>query len=97
MDKGKVKKIFPVHAMKTYTKAELQFHSFLTSKLYAGNWTASRSSRFNYGDELRYSLNRRLGGPQSRSGLSRYEKNFLLLPGIETQLLRHSPHSLMQI
>jgi hypothetical protein len=38
-----------------------------------------------------YLLYRRLGEPQSRSGLNAEERNFLLLPGIEPQLLVIQP------
>ena len=34
-----------------------------------GEWSTSLSGRFNPGSEPRYRLNRRMSGPQSRSGL----------------------------
>jgi hypothetical protein len=37
------------------------------------------------GKDPRYPLDRRLGGPQSRSGQRFWEKNPLPLPGIEPQ------------
>jgi hypothetical protein len=40
----------------------------LTSALDGGEWSASRSGRFTQGKSPRYPLDRRLGGPQSRSG-----------------------------
>jgi hypothetical protein len=49
-----------------------------TSALGGGEWSASRPGRF-----PRYPLDRRLGGPQSRSGRCGEEKNLLPLPGIE--------------
>ena len=36
---------FPVRAMKTYTRVELQLHSLLTSALHGGKLTASHCSR----------------------------------------------------
>ena len=40
----------------------------LTSALERGGWSAPRPGRFTPGKETWYSLYRRLGGPQSRSG-----------------------------
>jgi len=34
----------PVHAMKAYREAEVQFHSFLPSELHAGEWSASHQA-----------------------------------------------------
>jgi hypothetical protein len=59
---------------------------FLTSVLGVGEWSASRPGRFTPGEEPQYPLDRRLGGPQSRSGRCGEEKNLLPLPGIETRL-----------
>jgi len=49
---------------------ELELHAFLTSALRGGEWSASRLGRLT----LRYSLDRRLGGPQSCSGHCGKEK-----------------------
>jgi hypothetical protein len=46
------------------------FTLLLTSTLYGGGWSASRPGRFTPG-KTRNPLYRRLGGPQSRSGLVR--------------------------
>jgi hypothetical protein len=46
-------------------------------------WSASRHCLFSSGKDPRYPLDRRLGGPQSRSGLCGEEWNFLPLPGID--------------
>jgi hypothetical protein len=54
-------------------------YSFLTSALGGGEWSASRLGR----KRTQYSLDRRLGEPQSWSGQSGYWKNPLPLPGIE--------------
>jgi hypothetical protein len=34
------------HAMKTYWEVEVELHTFLTSALYRGEWSASRPGRF---------------------------------------------------
>jgi hypothetical protein len=60
-------------------------YSFLTSALDGGEWSASASRpgrALPPGKEPRYPLDRRLGGPQSRSG-RRGEKKNLPLSGIE--------------
>jgi len=50
--------------MKTYGGVEIQLHAFLTSALDEGECSVSRPSPFT----PRYPLDRRLCGPQSRSG-----------------------------
>jgi hypothetical protein len=47
-----------------------------------GEWSASRRA-LTPRKETRYTLDRRLGGPQSRSGHRDYRKNHLPPPGIE--------------
>jgi len=42
----------------------------------------------------RYPLKRKLGGPQSRYGRSRGEKNLLLLPGMESYVIQPAVCSL---
>jgi hypothetical protein len=60
---------------------------FLASSLDGCGWSASRLGRFILqGKNPRYPLDRRLGGPQSRSGRCGLEKNLLPLPGIEPQI-----------
>jgi hypothetical protein len=57
----------------------------LTSVLDGGEWSASRPGRFTpRGKSPWYPLDRRLGGPQTRSGRSGEEKNSQTPPGIET-------------
>jgi hypothetical protein len=57
---------------------------FLTSALVGGRWSASRPGRFTPG----YPFDRRLGGPQSRSGRRGKEKAFdPTLPGLELRPL----------
>jgi hypothetical protein len=61
--------------MKAYGGVDVQIHIFLTSALIGGKWSASRIGRFTpRGNSPRYPLDRRLGGPQSRSGRRGEEK-----------------------
>jgi hypothetical protein len=56
----------------------------LTSTLDGGEWSASRSGRFTPQRKgPRYPLDRRLGGPQIRSGRGVEEKNSQYPPGFE--------------
>jgi hypothetical protein len=55
----------------------------LVSALNGGEWSASRSAALPQGRSPWYPLDRRLGGPQSRSGHGGEEKNSQSLPGIE--------------
>jgi hypothetical protein len=55
------------YAAKTYGGVNVQFHVFLISALVGGECAASRSCRFSPRESLRHPLDRRLGGPQSRS------------------------------
>jgi hypothetical protein len=66
-------------------------HSFMTSALDEGEWSASRPGRaLCPGKGPPYPLNRRLGGPQSRSGHRGYRKNPLPVPGPVVQsVARH--------
>jgi hypothetical protein len=62
--------------MKIYEGVEVQLHSFLNSALDGGNWSASRPGRYTLWKEPQCPLERRLGGPQSRSGYGNMkEKN----------------------
>jgi hypothetical protein len=72
--------------MKAYGEVNVQIHIFLTSALAGGGWSASRSCRFTPGERDRYLVDRRLGGPQSRSGRDE-EKKILILPGLELRPL----------
>jgi hypothetical protein len=54
--------------MKKYGGVDVQIHVFLTSALVGGEWSDSRPGRFTPGKSPRYPLDRRLGGPQNRSG-----------------------------
>jgi hypothetical protein len=59
-------------------------HVLLTSALAGGEWSASRTGRFTHrGISLRCPLDRRLGGPQIRSG-RRGEKKILDPTGTRT-------------
>jgi hypothetical protein len=48
---------------------------FLTSAMNEIEWSASRTCRFTPRKSLRYPLNRRVGGLQSRTGVYRGKKN----------------------
>jgi hypothetical protein len=76
-DGGGKGKVVPVlnYAMKTYGGVDVYIHVFLTSALIRGEWSASRCGRSYYlGKNPQYTLNRRLGGPQSRFGQCEEEK-----------------------
>jgi hypothetical protein len=61
--------------MKAYGGADVYIHIFFTSVLAGGKWSASRPGRFTPGETAPpYPLDRRLGGPQYRSGRSGEEK-----------------------
>jgi hypothetical protein len=62
---------------------DVLLHSFLTSALDEGEWSARGSDSLPPGKELRHPLNRRLGGPQSWYGRVGEENNLLALPGLE--------------
>jgi hypothetical protein len=57
--------------MKTYGGLDVEIHIFLTSALFGGEWSASTA-----GKSPRYAFDRRLGGPQNRSGRYGEVKNF---------------------
>jgi len=48
-----------LHIMKLYVGVEVQLHSFLTSAIDGGEWSASRSGRFAPNEGALYPLNRR--------------------------------------
>jgi hypothetical protein len=73
--------------MKAYCGMDIQLHTFLTSALDGGEWSVSRPDRFTKGNNRRYPLDRRLGGPQSQAGRGGEEKNSQPLPGIEIRFL----------
>jgi hypothetical protein len=55
--------------MKAYGGVDIKIHLFLTSLLVRGECSALRHSHFTlWGNIPRYPLDRRLGGPQNRSG-----------------------------
>jgi hypothetical protein len=86
-DIGKVAPVLTKqHAMKTYGGVEVELHAFLTSALDVGKWVASRPGRFTPGETAPlYPLDKRLGGPQSRSGRGSEEKEVLPLPRIKSR------------
>ena len=77
-------KVFPVFVMKAYREVEVKVDSFLTLALDGGDWLASRRDHFSTGKEFLCLLDRRLCGPQSRSGRFGELKNLLPLTGIRT-------------
>jgi hypothetical protein len=60
----------------------------MTSALDGGEWSASCSSRFPLGKKSWYSLDRRLDGPQSKSGSRGEEKNSQPLAGLEPLIIQ---------
>jgi len=48
----------PAHDIKTYAAVEVQLHSFTTSALDGGQWSASHRGRFTQDQNLQYSLKR---------------------------------------
>jgi hypothetical protein len=64
--------------MKTYGGVDVQIHVFITSALVGGEWSASRPGRLTPCKDPRYPLDRRLDGPQIRSGW--YEEVKILYP-----------------
>jgi hypothetical protein len=70
--------------MKTYLGVKVQLHSFFDLGT-RWRWVVSFTPRPLYpqGKSPSYPLDRRLGGPQSRSGSGGEEKNSQLQPGIE--------------
>jgi hypothetical protein len=67
----------------TYGKVKVQLHVFLTSALYRDEWPLHPG-----GKDTRYPLDRRLGGPQSRSGRGGEVKNSHPLPGLEPPIIQ---------
>jgi hypothetical protein len=60
----------------------------LTSALDGGEWSASRPGRFTPRKSPWYPLDRRLDGPQNRSGYGGEEKNSQALLGLEPPILQ---------
>jgi hypothetical protein len=61
----------------------------LTSAIYEGEWSASPPGRFTHQEKSPwYPLDRKLGGPQNRSGRGGEEKNLWLLPGLEPPIIQ---------
>jgi hypothetical protein len=83
MNDDKIKAV-PLHAMMCLGERKYSSYSFLTSALGGSERSASRPGRaLPRGKDPRYPLDRRLGGPQSRSGHRGYRKNPMPLPRIE--------------
>ena len=56
----------------------------INSALHGGGWSTSRTGGFTPGKKNRYPLNRKLGGPPSRSGGFEEEKNLFSFTGFRT-------------
>jgi hypothetical protein len=86
------------HVMKTYWGVDVQLHSFITSALGGGEWSASHPGRFTPSERApRYPLDRRPGGLHSHSGRGGEEKNSQSPLGIEPLNPDRSGHSLVAI
>jgi hypothetical protein len=77
------------HAMKASWGVEVQLHA-LSDLGIRWRWVVSFTSRLLYpqGKSRRYSLDRRLRGPQSRSGGGGEEKNNQPLPELEPPIIQ---------
>ena len=71
-----------------YLYVEVQLLSRLSSALHRGEMLTSRPGSFTAGKERRYSLNRILGGPQSRRGHFWRRENALPLPGFVSRTVQ---------
>jgi hypothetical protein len=73
--------------MKAYGGADIEIHSFLTSALVGGEWSASRPGRFTPGE--RACGTHWIGGwVEPKVGMDDVERRkFLTLPGLELRLL----------
>jgi hypothetical protein len=60
--------------MKTYGEVKVELHAILISAVDVGEWSAPRSGRFTLGE-----IDKRLGGPQSRSWRGDEKKSLHLL------------------
>jgi hypothetical protein len=63
------------YVVKIYVGVDVYIHVFLTSALSGGEWSASRVICFTPGKQPQYAMDRRMEGPQNRSGLQGEEKN----------------------
>jgi len=60
--------------MKTFGVVEVQLHTFIAPAIDGDEWSASHPATLPTGKEPLALLDRRLGGPQSRSGRDGEEK-----------------------
>lgn len=68
-------KVVPFHAVKAYGGQDIWLYSFLTLALDGVEWSISRLDSFMARKEVRYRLNRRLRGRQSRCTRFGEDKN----------------------
>ena len=72
-------------------KDEAQLHSFLASALVVGELSTSGPGHFTNGQETRYPLSTKLGGPQGWYGRFWRTENLLLLPRFELRMVHLYP------
>jgi hypothetical protein len=77
--------------MKASEGMDVLIHIFLTSALVGGEWSSTPLPLYTRGKAPRYPLDRRLAGPQSRSGQCGEEK--ILDPTRTQNPTRHPAHS----
>jgi hypothetical protein len=80
--------VFKYHAIRTYGEVETQLHTFVTSALEGGEWSASHTGYFTPGGKsYRSPLDGRLGGPHSQPRRGDEEKKSLHFPCRELNLV----------
>jgi len=80
--------VIPVQGMTAKLKVKVSLHLFLNSALQRISWQLHAP-----GKVPRYVLNKKLGGPHSRTGSFGEQNNSLLLSGSETRFLGSHPFS----
>ena len=85
------------HQQRNAGGGEVCLHSFLSSALDEVKWPISRTGLFTPGKEPRYTPNRSLDGPLSRSGRFEENKYFLPLPWFEPRIVQLVAKSLHRL
>jgi hypothetical protein len=91
------KKGVTLNVMKAYRRKEVWFLSFLTSTLDWVNGQLYVTADLFLGKNTRHPFNRMVGGNLIRYGRFAEEKNRLLLPGIESQIVQLVAQSLSRL